>query len=122
MDESDKTAPSLKNGSNGITTNASRAESHKEEFSRLVRDWKQTRGHTSSAAKLATHPSYQKIIAMGQVAVPLILQELEREPDHWFLALRAITGTDPVPEEARGKIDEMTRAWLVWGADQQCPR
>ena len=34
---------------------------------------------------------YQRIIGMGLPVVPLILEELEREPDQWFWALEAIT-------------------------------
>lgn len=61
------------------------------------------------------HPAYQRIIGMGDAAVPLILQELERSPDHWFWALNAITGADPVPESRRGVMSEMVKAWLEWG-------
>lgn len=70
---------------------------------------------TSSITQMATHPAYQQIIGMGKDAVPLILDELRREPDHWFWALHAITGDDPVPSNGRGKLEGMTRAWLDWG-------
>jgi hypothetical protein len=56
-------------------------------FAALVREWKATRGPTSSAARMARHPAYQKIVAMGDAALPLLLAELERSPDHWFAAL-----------------------------------
>jgi len=51
---------------------------------------------------------------MGDAALPLIFQELRREPDHWFWALKAITGEDPVAESDRGRLDKMTTAWLKW--------
>lgn len=86
------------------------------EFEALVREWKATRGHTSSAARMAQNEAYQKIIALGEPVVPLILEELRRDPDHWFLALHAITGADPVREASRGKISAMADAWLAWGA------
>lgn len=63
-------------------------------------------------------PSYQRIVAMGARAVPLILSEMEREgdePDQWFWALHAITGADPVPFDARGDVVQMAEAWLEWG-------
>ena len=50
----------------------------------------------------------------GLPAVPLILAELRRELDHWFWALRAITGEDPVPAERRGNMKEMVEIWLEW--------
>jgi len=54
---------------------------------------------------------------MGREALPLILGALRREPDHWFVALRRITGEDPVPEDARGDLHRMAEAWLRWGAE-----
>jgi len=46
-------------------------------------------------AKLASHHAYQRIIGMGDQAIPLLLRELQREVDLWFWALEAITGEDP---------------------------
>ena len=40
----------------------------------------------------------------GAAAVPLILRELERSIDHWFWALGAITGANPIVEEHRGRL------------------
>ena len=58
-------------------------------------------------------PSYQRIIGLGSAVVPLLLRELERQPDHWFWALKAITGADPVPAASRGKLHEMNRLLRV---------
>jgi hypothetical protein len=66
---------------------------------------------------MAMHPAYQQIIGMGREVVPLILRELEREPDHWFWALKAITGEDPVPEQHRGRVRAMADAWIRWGRE-----
>ena len=88
------------------------------EFHVLVEAWRTERGATSSITKMATCPSYQRIIAMGEKAVPLMLREMEMEgdePDQWFWALAAITGADPVPDEARGDMVAMAKAWLDWG-------
>jgi hypothetical protein len=87
------------------------------EFASLVEEWKAACGPTSSVTRMANIPAYQKIIAMGEVAIPLLLAELEREPDHWFIALHAITGADPVPKESSGRLKEMTTAWLRWGKE-----
>ena len=75
-------------------------------------------GFTSFVTDMVLHPAYQQIIGLGPRAVPLLLCELAREPDHWFWALKAITGEDPVPPCSRGKLGEMTRAWLAWGKTQ----
>ena len=88
----------------------------RERFLNLVAEWKRGRGPHSSSARLAEHPAYKAIIDLGPAVVPLLLEELVREPDHWFRALHALTGANPVPEEARGRIHEMAAAWLRWGS------
>ena len=89
----------------------------RQEFARLADEWKRGRGATLRwQRKWQEHPAYRNIVAMGEAAVPLILAELEREPDHWFFALHEIiTGASPVPEESRGKLHEMAKAWIDWG-------
>lgn len=87
-------------------------------FFELAAQWKRERGPHSSSARLAQHPAYQQIIELGPEAIPLLLRELEREPDHWFRALHALTGADPVPAESRGDVRAMTAAWLNWGREQ----
>lgn len=87
-------------------------------FLDLARRWKDERGPSSSTTELALCPSYQRIIGLGPAVVPFLLRELEREPDHWFWALKAITGADPVPEASRGKLREMARLWVEWGRRQ----
>ena len=85
------------------------------EFAALARIWRKERGVVSSAREMATHPAYLRIIGMGERAVPLILEDLRKKPDHWFVALHAITGANPVPEEARGRLNEMANVWVLWG-------
>lgn len=46
--------------------------------------------------------------------MPLIIAELEREPDHWFIALHAITGADPVKPDHAGRIRLMAKDWTEW--------
>ena len=88
------------------------------EFSALVETWRKEKVFNSSTTELAMHPAYQKIIGMGPDALPLIFRELERQPDHWFWALKAITGADPVKPEDRGRIAKMAAAWLNWAKEQ----
>ena len=87
-------------------------------FERLKASWKADTRFSSSILDIGTHPSYQQIIGMGPAAVPLILRDLSREPDHWFWALTAITGQDPAPEGISGDIEAMTDAWLKWGRER----
>jgi hypothetical protein len=88
-----------------------------DQFNELATIWRSETAHFSSARRMASHPAYQAIIALGKSAVPLLLRELEKEPGHWFLALEAITGANPISNEDRGRVDRMAQAWLRWGSD-----
>jgi hypothetical protein len=87
----------------------------KNRFEQLAETWLKEVAFSSSVIEMVTHPSYQQIIGMGKVAIPYILAALSKQPDHWFWALKAITGEDPVPAEDRGDIQKMTQHWLKWG-------
>jgi hypothetical protein len=91
-------------------------------FAELAARWRTETDALSSPAEVAAHPAYREIIAMGEPAIRLILAELETRPDHWFEALRAMTGEDPVPPEARGDVGAMARAWLEWGRQEEADR
>lgn len=84
-------------------------------FTELAEQWQRETGMLSLITKISMHPAYQRIIGMGQPVVPLIMRELEREPDHWFWALSAITGANPVQPEQRGRLKQMAQAWIEWG-------
>ena len=89
-------------------------------FATLVDQWHQERGAISSFSEMILCPSYQRIIGMGAEALPLILAQMRREgndPDHWSAALEAITGADPVPEEACGDTVKIAEAWFVWAEE-----
>lgn len=80
--------------------------------------WKDDTMHWSSVTKMLAHPSYLRIIGLGREfrrgeIERLILRELENEPDHWFEALVAITGENPVGQE--DDFDAAVNAWLAWG-------
>jgi hypothetical protein len=89
-----------------------------EKFESLVKKWKEETVFASTILEMATNPAYQQIIGMGPVVIPLLLDRLAKELDHWFWALKAITGEDPVPENSRGKLDQMAKAWLAWGKEE----
>ena len=87
-------------------------------FDKLKTEWKSKTRYLSNSAQMATVWSYQQIIGLGRPALPLILQELERETDHWFWALEAISGENPVPADQAGQIESMAKAWIHWGRKQ----
>lgn len=89
-------------------------------FQSLVEQWKKERGARSSISEAAILNPYQRIIGMGEDAVPMILQQLKSEgdqPDQWFWALRVITDANPVDPADQGDFPKMAQAWLKWGED-----
>ena len=90
----------------------------KDLFEDLKADWKDRTRYMSNSAQMAAVRSYQRIIGLGPAALPLILQELDRETDHWFWALEAISGENPVPADQSGRVEEMAKAWIDWGRER----
>lgn len=95
-------------------TPAAPAETVEERFRRLAAVWHRETDFLSSMAESSRHPAYQQIIRLGPDVVPLLLRDLEENHTHWFDALRAVTGADPVPPSAGGNIPKMAEAWLTW--------
>jgi hypothetical protein len=100
---------------------AARSRSLEQRFRSLAAEWEEETGHLSAVTQIAMHPAYQQIIGMGPEVVPLILADLARTGSHWFWALTAITGEQPVPPQDRGYVDRMVAAWLQWGRARGLP-
>lgn len=90
------------------------AETVEARFRRLAESWHRETDYLSSMSESDSHPVYQEIIRLGPDVVPLLLHDLEANHTHWFGALRALTGANPVPASAAGNIPQMAEAWLHW--------
>jgi hypothetical protein len=92
------------------------AETLEAKFQRLAAAWKQETAAMSSTTQMVANPHHKAIIALGMPVVPLILRSIQKEPDHWFYALRAITGAGPtIPKEHYGDVRTICRLWVEWG-------
>jgi len=86
------------------------------QFNHFADVWKQDTAHLSNITRKSMHPAYQRIIGMGRVAVPFMLEEFRKgKLDDWFWALSAITGENPITEDVAGHVERMAEAWLRWG-------
>ena len=87
------------------------------EFRKLTAEWKR---HSPflSIRESCRLPEYERIKKLGFAVVPLILKELEHEPDEWFSALEYLTEENPVADQDRGRLQAVTKAWLAWGRDR----
>ena len=86
-----------------------------QRFRELADVWQRETRFLSFMEQRAMHPAYQRIVGLGWVAVPLMLRELQRQPEHWLWALQAITGEQP-PRQGEGFGGAVT-AWLRWGRE-----
>jgi len=88
------------------------------EFSLLAAQWKRDTAVLSSRTKMTASRFYRRIIEMGEArAVPQIIRQIRlegRKPDHWWPALRELTGADPVPQESKGDGLVAARLWIEW--------
>lgn len=86
-----------------------------ETFDELAAEWRAETAGLSSPRAITGHAAYQQIIEMGEPAIRLILQDMETNGGWWYPALRELTGTNPVPETAKGSLPLNDEAWLQWG-------
>ena len=84
-------------------------------FRTLADRWQAETLDMSSVEDMVLHPAYQEIIGMGPAVIPLLLDELELAPNHWFAALYAVSGgQNPVADHDAGDLDKMVEAWINW--------
>lgn len=101
-----------------VTNNSHQLDEMESRFNELVDRWQNETGMLSSVARKTAHPAYLEIIDMGRPAIPLILEELIQRPNHWSVALRAITGENPVSPDDAGYIQHVANAWIQWGTER----
>jgi len=86
-------------------------------FRESANHWKSETVHLSSVAKMISRPSYLRIVGLGKPVLPFLIKELIDSPDHWFAALEAITGDNPVPN--RATFDQAVQSWAEWWSQHQ---
>jgi hypothetical protein len=97
-------------------------ETLEQRFRRLAATWHRDTDYLSSMEDSERHPAYQEIISLGPEVVPFLLRDLQENHTHWFGALGAITGAQPVPASLGGNIPGMVESWLRWAEGNGCLR
>ena len=88
------------------------------EFYFYKEKWKKETAALSSPASIRMNRNYQKIIGLGNSIIPLILAELERQPDDWFYALEMLTKDEENPTTEEMGFTESVKAWVNWGKNK----
>ena len=74
----------------------------------------ETAAYPSVRDNRVVHQASQRIVGLGPRVVPLIIEQLRRDVDHWFWALAMIVGHDAAP--AARTVDEAAKGWVEWTA------
>lgn len=92
-----------------------------EKFNRLAEEWRSETKFFSSIYQMSVHPAYQQIIGLGPDVIPILLRELiqREEAEHWFWALSAISGENPLKSQQEGNLELMKKAWIEWGKSKK---
>jgi hypothetical protein len=91
-----------------------------ERFKELTALWNKETAGSSSLTVICGNEHYKGIIRLGRLVVPLIMEDLKKGPNHWFIALREITGEQPhIPDEDAGRIRKIGDLWLKWWEEHE---
>lgn len=93
-------------------------EAFRMRFFDLREEWVRSIARSSSTSHDLQHPAFKHIVTLGKAAIPLLLDDMSRHRTHWFEALEAISGAQPVPEDHFGDIDAMIGDWTEWARNQ----
>ena len=110
------------------------SEKNKKEYQKLRDELNYNTGHMSNTGRMIRDPVYKKIVDLGNVVIPLILDEFDRYvqtdeddafPGHWAMrvlsdligAERSKQFYDAALEDGvrSGRIGDWAKAWVVWG-------
>lgn len=86
-------------------------------FNELASKVKEDTKYDSGFQSILEHPAHKEIVEAGAPVIKYILQDLQKDPWHWFMALYLITGEVVIKEEHRGILSAMTEDWLEWGRE-----
>jgi hypothetical protein len=82
-------------------------------FQEYLKKWNEETINMSSS-DMFENKYYHAIISLGREAIPCIINQLRKEPDHLFKALKMITGISPIKPEHAGRLYDMARDWIDW--------
>ena len=104
--------------SNSLYLRSKYQKSLEEHFESLKHLWLEETKLSSNVFYTINHPAHLQIIKLGKAVVPLLLQDLKKNHNHWFYALNLITKCNPVEKDHIGRLDAMVGDWIQWGKSE----
>ncbi len=89
-------------------------ENLKKNFQLYKNIWEEQTLLSSNMTEIINNSAYLSIIALGADVIPLIIQDLRNDENHWFSALESLTGSHPIKKEHKGIFNLMKSDWLDW--------
>ena len=86
----------------------------RRQFDYLNNTWQAETLFSSSINEIVNNSAYRSIINLGGDVLPLIINDLKTTENHWFYALEAITGHNPIKAENKGIVSFMKNDWIEW--------
>ncbi len=77
--------------------------------------WKEETLIISNVNEIIQNSNFQKIIMIGEMAIPFILKKISAEPSTLVWALNIITGKK-ISDRSRITISESCNMWYKWGS------
>ena len=85
------------------------------QFEKRAAKWLEATEFISSTTAATSHRTYIRIIALGEAVVPLLIEDLQRDPNtNWYTALVILTDENPVTPALAGNYPAMAAAWKTW--------
>jgi len=89
----------------------------KKRFNFYSSIWKNETIFFSSISEITNNAAYRSIIGLGKDVLPFIIEDLKTNDNHWFYALEALTGKNPIKENHKGIVMLMKNDWLEWAKE-----
>jgi len=93
-------------------------------FDALTQQWAAHCARVALSSNMADYlnaPSYRSLVALGNPAIPLIIERYKRDNLPWGFALDDITGLHMIPNRNSYNPPSTKRLWLEWWESQKSP-
>lgn len=86
----------------------------KEYFDSLKYLWLEETKYSSNVFLTTNHPAHLALVKLGAQVLPLLIEDLQNDNNHWFITLNKITGENPIADEHVGNVEDMKQDWITW--------
>ena len=86
-----------------------------ERYEQLRDQWKSESWVSPTAASMKKLKSFRELVALGEIIIPLILMDIQREVPFMHIFLYELTTDRPTKHVRPGNITGIEQAWLEWG-------